>query len=1015
MSIDFANINEYKSDIGVAKLFGEAIQRKVLKPDEELSEKPESLIAILISNIADIASNSFFEQRMYLNEVNPSTAILHETLMANLLDTEIPKIFATPATGYFFLAFPKKALLENAIIEESTSGAVKRIRINKEAKFAFLTSQVFTLDHSIDIYITNFNTDKPVFKANFDLSDKYSDSLSAISNSVLNVRPLSYQGVQYIAIDVPARNIERIYYNNIINSTEVADEQYAFTNQLMGFEVLYKENATANWRKLTGYPNGRENYDGYYYDIFNDGTDNYVKIMFGSHENAFKPAIRSELQVIIYTTTGAAGNIKIPNISENTDNLQFYLQQDSANIYESAMGGIIVLCSVSSTETTGGKNQMSFEEIRKYVQNRGNANKILSLADLNRKVEDYKGCSIEKIRHDFELDIRVNTTLKEEGGNDIIASGYGNIYFDFNDIKDRIEIKAKIIKPTDVFRLDGSDKTYRFQKTPISYKKYAEAYGNNTITEVSFPFFIKWTNTNSINAYVYDLAANDVYNLSTKFYDAIALDNVTVTNMKVYRNPSNEFPTQLEQERDVEGYYFIDFFATVGDSLLSLLIDERKRKENGEDIEPSVNFRLVFYNKKIKQTFFADGELQSINEENKTVHIKTILKTNNNIKEDSSICFTDYSIIPVPIPAVPTRYYYLDDLVDFELIVMFKSKEMSKNRDVNYDKFLSSDELTAGYYVGIIYEANDIKFGTDLTDSFNFNTDVKLKDLEYQRYDADVYKTYLENEYEYDEDGNIVIKDVTITLADGTEYTSKIMSLIHSKGEYVKDNYGNKVILYRKGDIIRDSRGKPIPKTNYADMTGIIRNFPWYDRIYNVNTKYFDIRNAYYRNIGILEELQSIVLNGIILSLGFKKTSGKSSLFYIKNLFTREDEPLDNIAISLDFGVRFDDKLTESDKLFNINTIIEKTREYIYNEVTNEFNINNLFSYLKDIIPSIIHLEHYKINNYDSSVTQTIIKKTTNDLAENEILGIRSNIDIEKSDLDQNEVYFKPDIVVKLI
>lgn len=33
MSIDFANINEYKSDIGVAKLFGEAIQRKVLKPD----------------------------------------------------------------------------------------------------------------------------------------------------------------------------------------------------------------------------------------------------------------------------------------------------------------------------------------------------------------------------------------------------------------------------------------------------------------------------------------------------------------------------------------------------------------------------------------------------------------------------------------------------------------------------------------------------------------------------------------------------------------------------------------------------------------------------------------------------------------------------------------------------------------------------------------------------------------------------------------------------------------------
>lgn len=1009
---DFSNINEYKSSTNISRLFAEAIEKKVLKSNEEFSSKPESVISLLLSGIGELSEISFFEQRMYLNEINASTAILYETLMAKLLDSELNSVFALPSSATFLLAFPKKALLDSAIVDTKTNA--KHIRLNKECKFAFLSSQTFTLDHSIDIYITDYNSTKPVFKANFDLSDKTNSGLTIISNSVLNVRPTTYNGTEYMVLNVPARNMARTTYNNIINSSDIPDETYSYTNHLMGFEVLYKENANSSWVKLNGYPEGRDASDGYNYDLTNDGENKYVKIMFGRYSNSFKPSIRSELKIVIYTTDGKDGNIKIPNIDENLDNLQFYMQQDTTNVYEAAMSGIQVLCSVRSTEATGGRNQMSFEELRSYVINRGSNNKILSYADLKNKIKDYSGCSIEKVRHDFNLDIKINATLKETDSCDLISSGYGNMYFDFNEIPERSEIKARIIKPTDVFKLNSDDNTYRFQKEKESYARYVENYSKeNQSQQVSFPFFIKWTNTNTINSKVFDLSANDIYTLSTSFYDAISLDNVTITNFKVQRNPSTEFPSEEEISREIEGNYFINFYAVLGDSLFEIVKNEIDKADENND--PTLVLRVLFTNKNTKQTYFADAYIESYDETNKRVEVISTLKTNNNIDDEGNICFTDYSLIPTPIPNIPTRYYYLEPTIDIGILVLFKSKEIAKNRDITYDKYLREDELEAGYYVGIAYNSEDIVLGKELTDSFNFISEVKMKNLEYQRYEEDEYEKYSSNVYEYDEKGNIKINDVETTLPDGTMFTSKEMSILHQKGEIKVNENGEKIIAHKKGDLIYNSNNKPIPKTVYADMTGIIRNFPWYDRIYNVNTKYFDIRNSYLNCLSILDELNTIIIDGITLSLSFKKTSGKSSLFYVKNLYTSELEPLDNIAISLDFGVRFDDKLSEIDKEFNINNIIEKTKEYIYNEVTDEFNINNLFSYLKDAISSITHLEHYSINNYPSNMVQTIFKKTTSTSVENEILGIRSAIDSSKSNISKNEVYFKPAITVKII
>ena len=255
--------------------------------------------------------------------------------------------------------------------------------------------------------------------------------------------------------------------------------------------------------------------------------------------------------------------------SDIESNIQLILKPDSVNPYEQCISTLTPLITTKSVESTGGRNQMSFEEIRSFVINKSSENKTITPSDLERKAADYN-CSIEKIRHDILLLYRLNSTLKDTNG-DLLSSGSGVFKFNLDDVPFRSEIKARILKPSFIYKYNDTKEQFEYQKNPSELKDYLVSYRNNKNSEVCFPYFIKTLFSDTIKSNVYNMAYDNTYFTEIEYYDAYALDTVSINNVTVLRNPILEMPTEDEISKGLEGFYSISCNAILGKNLYELL------------------------------------------------------------------------------------------------------------------------------------------------------------------------------------------------------------------------------------------------------------------------------------------------------------------------------------------------------------------------------------------------------------------------------------------------------------
>lgn len=123
---------------------------------------------------------------------------------------------------------------------------------------------------------------------------------------------------------------------------------------------------------------------------------------------------------------------------------------------------------------------------------------------------------------------------------------------------------------------------------------------------------------------------------------------------------------------------------------------------------------------------------------------------------------------------------------------------------VDSEKFLLSEFGKTNEYVTILTkEAIDISFGTKLDYVYNsiYNLYTNRK---YKRYTYDVPMTYTEDVYEKQDNG--LIFQTEILPSGKVNLTS---TLLHKKGDVVKDEDNNIVYKYKTGDIILDENSEP--------------------------------------------------------------------------------------------------------------------------------------------------------------------------------------------------------------
>jgi hypothetical protein len=181
----------------------------------------------------------------------------------------------------------------------------------------------------------------------------------------------------------------------------------------------------------------------------------------------------------------------------------------------------------------------------------------------------------------------------------------------------------------------------------------------------------------------------------------------------------------------------------------------------------------------------------------------------------------------------------------------------------------------------IYKETMNVVIGKEIPYLYN-KYSVDYTNRKYLKYTENVYLTYKDNVYEMDEHG-IVVNYVDTD--DDDKADTAVPVLLHSKGDYVLDDNGDKIILHSIGDIILNENNEPTLDvvygmlhnvsimlleyeyklvTNETYMNYIIDNYKYLTDMNttilgNINDKLLDNTVIKYKPLTILENINLIV------------------------------------------------------------------------------------------------------------------------------------------------------------
>ena len=204
-----------------------------------------------------------------------------------------------------------------------------------------------------------------------------------------------------------------------------------------------------------------------------------------------------------------------------------------------------------------------------------------------------------------------------------------------------------------------------------------------------------------------------------------------------------------------------------------------------------------------------------------------------------------------------------------------------------------------------------------------------------------------------------------------------------------------------------DNKENPIYH-NLTDITytGIIRNLPVYDSIYAEYNGYDEIVQSYERLISQCTNLSTLAPDGVETYIGIKNTSGNGDWEYY-NPSMKIWKALEDISLSFDIGIKYDDTINEYDLLNE--SVNQYITEFIYTFDGISFSIESLFNFVKTKMVVIEYIVLYAINGFSSSDIQAIRKKDGARYV-NDVLSVR-----QISGNTNSISSFQPDIKIRVL
>lgn len=1024
-----------------------------------ISKSPSGFTSYLTSVLADMNATAFFEAYMYKNELEPSTAKKFRSLFRHLNSKELTDLFASPSRMRFTIGFSQKELINNAIPQNKD---ISILRLNADTEMVIGDSHPFVLARDIDIVINNRGTeDNP----KYNIHAKYNVENKPFGNEVLKLEDHFLQstvneldGIKYFTIFPLMYQLKR-EYNELAANTDNQIYQISFEDNLIGFEVYYKENNSNVWKLLTGYPDGVVIDEGFNYSIDDIIDNKVIKITFSSRPNTFNPGQNSVLNVVTFTSKGEDGNFVLPD-SEFIEEISLIKKQDSIDQYQNTFSDIIPIISYKGNEAIGGKNDvLDIETLRSYVtfKKYNNSSRILTRSELVKYVSDNLGADVIRTRFDIRgIDFNIYDTIKNTNKH-TLSSDTINILISLDD-NNQIEKHNSLANvwtiPPSNFYSKKEDSSYYQISDNIEYNTYLkDNFDQNKNNVFVFPFFLRLETTEVVDINVLDLSIDASYNPSTIFFNNDSSSKISVSNIYIKRNPLNTetFKDTNDKTHYLKNMYNFVFYIVLTDTVFDIIKEEitnNKDKPNIKlsDLNSKTKFKILpIITDGLDNEYVVNSNLITIptdqfNEEDSNALQYSIkcgfnLETSNCTDSKGYLEIVNNGLESIPYNTNNISSFFINNF-DLKLVALLEKTAGNTYSD-EYSKYLTKTDKTK-YYVSVIYEQKGIKISKNINEYFNIISDL-TKNLEKtnaktKTYPFNVYHIHKNDIYETDSSGALVMETKEIPELDsngdkildssGKEklISIEVAKVKHKRGDYVTeivDGKEVKKIKYKKGEAIGQEDGFNI--YNIRDYNCSVFRLPVIDRAFYNQYTYSSIIKYYYNSMEKINLVKDRLPDNCYATIGFKRTNSYSEKFkFLDNSNSSNTyQNLNNTALSFKLGVKITNSEIVDQKII-FDKIKEVIVEYVNSHNSDIFSVEKMISEeIRKKISNINYIELYKINNYTMDQCQTISYQGKAD-EKNEVLTIKLKSNIEEiSDFDkigwEKNITFRPDIDIKII
>lgn len=736
---------------------------------------PTDPVVYLMEAGVTLAHSTIEGCRATVPKMFPSMAETMDDLYRHMSDVDYVDVFAQPTTTGIQLVIDVDSLLAKAMPLVTTG--VRKVVIPRDTSFN-IAGYVFAIQYPIEIRVLPYGTvENPAFQVLWDTTNQ--SPIAPVSTNALDWDLGSAPSSQstLLQIQIPLMQYDVKSHTDTTVGTTTFQLTRDFTDKFFYVRTWQRDAAGTGWVEI---PHTHSR------DVYDPTVATAVIQVEGSRIRCTIPSVyltsglvQGEVRMDVYTTLGP---ISVDLSSYSLSDFKYTLRDLNNEIGESYFFplksfSIFSLTAATGSKTTGGRTELTLEELRDRVVNNSVGMRQLPITDkqLSALVSDYGLTLMNAIdyvtsRTFFLSSPMPGSTLSKVSSS--VGAATAALNFSWEELSAlstvRINASRMTVLPETLYRLNGTTLSVDATMTEL-YKSMRTDDLINAANGTSYLFtpfhYVLDINNNSIDVRIYQL---DAPKLSAKRF----------------------INTNITTELSVVTADYQVLLTPAGYVLRTVTKSESPYQALSDD---QVFAQISFTPRNAERVAYINGTL--VGKQNGERVWEFLLETNLDVDRNDELVLTNTRISSDDTVTVPVGL--LSEFNVFYGCTAFYPKNYQR---AAMDAIIVPPSRDA---IGITYEIFKIELGKALT-AYWRKARAITDSINYQFYEADVLGVWPADIIDRYPDGS---PKYTV---DESKDPPLQVTYLHRKGDpkYAED--GTRVIDHAKGSQIKDDNGNPI-------------------------------------------------------------------------------------------------------------------------------------------------------------------------------------------------------------